>query len=516
MCSPGNRHANGCCCGHAHAAIHESGPLRLLFEYDANSGTLVCSDAATGETLATLDSDDRIPALPYLHDERPTDAADLLQRLLSLPADDSSDDEQDLPAPRRPRSTEDSELGAVEKVGRLKLWDLPTQFHCPVIGTCLSVEQLRRIADKAGCGSDKPLDDYKVHVSFVVAAEERNTLSLATHKALEKCYGPQVRRFSRARNGEQLAQLWREAVEGGDVPGALWALVTHPRCDKQLRRRAYEEVHMLSHQIGAGQRADLKRLSDSETELRHLKREFESLYSRTRAQIADRDQRIQDMQDELAMGAEQLHHSRQHQQQLQQQLETLQQRLADSGLDRLQRQLDEQTHRLQAAEQSAASWAHAAEQARAQQADLQQRLRHSEDECRALEGLLGRSQDSCGDCSLDDCSQCPDPDLQGRRILCVGGRNQLLNHYRSLVSRYNGIFDHHDGGQEDNRARLEAMLASADAVLCATDCVSHDAYYRLKKVCKRDNKPHVFLPTSGISSFARALETVAAQPAGAT
>jgi hypothetical protein len=74
-----------------------------------------------------------------------------------------------------------------------------------------------------------------------------------------------------------------------------------------------------------------------------------------------------------------------------------------------------------------------------------------------------------------------------------------------MVTRCNGRFEHYDGGVEDNRQRLDSLLSSADAVVCATDSVSHDAYYRLKRFCKRHAKPHVFVRGSGISSFTRAL-----------
>ena len=73
------------------------------------------------------------------------------------------------------------------------------------------------------------------------------------------------------------------------------------------------------------------------------------------------------------------------------------------------------------------------------------------------------------------------------------------------MSRCNGRFDHHDGGREDNRQRLEVMLGSADAVFCATDCVSHDAYLRLKRYCKRHRKPCFLLRSSGMGCFAQAL-----------
>ena len=79
-----------------------------------------------------------------------------------------------------------------------------------------------------------------------------------------------------------------------------------------------------------------------------------------------------------------------------------------------------------------------------------------------------------------------------------------------MVTGCNGRFDHHDGGLEDSQHRLEAMLASADIVVCATDYVSHGTYYRTKRFCKRTEKPHALLGNSGLSSFALAIENLAA------
>ena len=109
---------------------------------------------------------------------------------------------------------------------------------------------------------------------------------------MERKYDSAVKRFARARDSESLLALWSESVARGEVPGAFWALMTHPKADSTVQALAYEEVHMLSHQVGAGQRADLKRLAEAERELKMLKREFDDLYERTRRQAEDREQRI--------------------------------------------------------------------------------------------------------------------------------------------------------------------------------------------------------------------------------
>jgi len=134
-------------------------------------------------------------------------------------------------------------------------------------------------------------------------------------------------------------------------------------------------------------------------------------------------------------------------------------------------------------------------------------------ECRAMEHFITQSLDACDTCNQAGCDG--NPDLGGQRVLCVGGLNRLVGQYRELVARCNGRFEHYDGGIEDSRQRLDALLSSADAVVCATDAVSHDAYYRLKRFCKRSDKPHVFLRNSGLSSFARALYNMTGGPAPA-
>jgi hypothetical protein len=394
-----------------------------------------------------------------------------------------------------------------DKQGRHKLWDLPHKLHCPVIGTCLGVDELRTLARKARCHSDRPMTDYDVHVSFVSMAAEKNALSLAAQKALAKKYAAQVRRFAKAKTTEQLADLWNEALSRGDVPGGFWAIVTHRKCDNALRTRAFEDVHMLSHQIGAGQRADLQRLAQTEAALAELRRDLDTQQRRSRRQLEDREQRISKLESALRERNEERHRLIASEQAVRRQLAQLQARATDEYVSNLEQQSRGLERRILLAEREREHWQQACEAAQRKAAALAADLQCKVNECKAVEQLIALSPSSCHGCDSDSCADCPD--LRGRRILCVGGRNQLIDHYRALVARCNGRFDHHDGGIEDNRQRLEGMLSAADAVLCATDSVSHDAYYRLKRFCKRYGKPHVFLSSSGLSTFARALETVA-------
>jgi hypothetical protein len=415
------------------------------------------------------------------------------------------------PASGRPSRTAVDSLGGNErqpdKKTRRKLWELSHKLHCPVIGTCLDTSELRRIARNAGLAPPGPLSDYEVHVSFVAAMEHRNPLSLATHKALEKKYAAHVRRCSKAKSTDQLADLWADALTRGDVPGALWAVLTHPRCDNDLKARLFEEVHMLSHQIGAGQRADLRRLAESEAKVDALQRDFDNLSRRSRQQLESREQRIVELEKQLQQSERDRLTLQADNSRLQHDLAELRYQQDAGYVDKLEDALAISERRLGQVQQERDRWILACESAEKQVCELENSLDERNADCEALERFIAEGLPNTDCCGGDIDGQCPN--LRGRRILCVGGRQRLIEQYRALVARCNGEFEHHDGGLEHSRQRLESMLSSADAVVCTTDCVSHDAYYRLKRFCKRHEKPHVFLNNSGLSTFTRALYDVA-------
>lgn len=439
--------------------------------------------------------------------------------LLNVPSSHAATDEDLQPSPGKaawppshPKPAglalppDDRAHRAAQQRTRRKLWTLAHKLHCPIIGTCLDAAELRRIARNHGNASAGTLDDYALHVSFVSAADARNSLSLATHKALEKKFAGDVKRFAKARSRDALEALWQGALSSGEVAGALWATLTHPRCDDALTTQAFEQVHMLSHQVGAGQRADLQKLRTVEAELGSIRHAFDDLQRRTRVRLGAREAETRDLQQRLTtLDAERRRLLSQREEQDRElarlraacgfeRAANLERQLAAAHRcnDRLRRRCDELQAAVTAAERSRVS--------------IERECGERGAETAGLEHLITQATTACDGCRNTPCGECPN--LHGRRILCVGGRSRLIEQYRDLVARCNGLFEHHDGGLEDNRQRLDAMLSSADAVVCATDSVSHDAYYRLKRFCKRHAKPHVFLRSSGIATFARALDSV--------
>ncbi|KAA6185803.1 DUF2325 domain-containing protein [Thiohalocapsa marina] len=403
---------------------------------------------------------------------------------------------------------------------RLKLWDIPARFHCPIIGTCLHVGELRELARKIGCPRHAGLSDYEIHVSYVTSAESKNQLSVAAQKLLERKHAKELRRFATLKTPAELQRVWDEQLAEGQVPGAFWALMTHPRADNMTRDRAYEAVHMLSHQVGAGLNADTKRLTEARKALQTLRQDCAADAARSLRKLAAREARIEQLQQQLeeANGAVEA---------LQQaQLRILELESGDqlrelrAQINAMQSEALEQARRRKTAEAQADALRQQLDRAQTRIHALSEQLSERSASCAALEQVVNHLDLGSDTCCGKDCSQCPRReerrlDLGGRRILCVGGRGSLATRYRELVKRCNGELVRHDGGLEQSSQRLEALLASADAVVCPADNVSHDAYLRAKRFCKRTDKPCLLLERSGIDTFVRALADLAEHPQGA-
>ena len=62
---------------------------------------------------------------------------------------------------------------------RRKLWEIPHKFHCPVIGVCFDVDELRRLMAKV-MHFPRDTSDFVLHTTAVGACDERSHCLLYT------------------------------------------------------------------------------------------------------------------------------------------------------------------------------------------------------------------------------------------------------------------------------------------------------------------------------------------------
>ncbi|WP_431101927.1 DUF2325 domain-containing protein [Roseateles noduli] len=397
----------------------------------------------------------------------------------------SSSSSDDTPVPRGSR--------------RRRLWELPAQALCPVIGVCLPMPVLRRKLGKL-LGGQALTNDYEMHCGAINECARRGPVSEMLQKELDQRFSIALRQSAQHKTAESLTRWWNAAQQGNDVGGALWGALTHARCDAALQEQVLRDIHMLQHQVGAANRADLQRLDELQDEHAILTRELAHAQSRSTRLLAERARELDLSQAEcLRLRGELLARDtlaaglRDELQQLEESIPGLRHRHEQA------KQLQTQQDRIHQLERALLISRQQAEREQRRADELQQALAMSErqrDQQQTQASLQADSQPG---------TEGALPSLDERSVLCVGGRPAVVPIYRQLIERTGGRFLHHDGGEEDAVSKLDASLAAADLVICQTGCISHDAYWRVKDHCKRHNKKCVYIESPSASGMRRAL-----------
>lgn len=373
---------------------------------------------------------------------------------------------------------------------RKRLWDLGTHCHCPLVGVSLPMEVLRRLVNKS-LGAQAVANDYEVHAGAVAEAARRCKLSELMQAELESRYVREIHAFKAAKSSLAVAELWVNHLKAGDVAGAFWAALTHPRCDAALQDAMCKDLHMFQHQAGAGVRLEIARFNALAHENAVLTRELGKVQERISRVMVQKTAELDRVQAELLrLRAESIaKDSRlafwaQDYAELQASIPQLDER------QRLQKRIEQLLLRQEEQDQLLADCRRKLQVA---ERSLLERARPERADTSAVMGVEGQ--------------QVP-VRFDHKVVLCVGGRTGNVANYRDVIERVGGRFAHHDGGVEDNAAVLDANLAAADLVICQTGCISHNAYWRVKDFCKRTGKQCVYVENASASSLERKLQTL--------
>ena len=377
--------------------------------------------------------------------------------------------------------------GPEDATRRFKIWELEAGTHCSVIGTCLDLDDLRRLIRKADVRMAPDADDHDIHGYFVTQAARRTPFSKLIHKALDRKYAPQLLHF-RSSAPDELWALWRQATTNGDVAGAYWALMTHKSVPRPMRIRAYNEVHMLSHLMGKSSRDDIKRIRQLEGAQAGLVQKLERTRARADVALQERDSRIRTLETQLAAtiaaprGAP---------------TTTVEYRKRDMRFDRLWARFETLERRLKVERARARN----SERQLAKIVDVRNRGTSRIPAPASLSAQPPKPTVQVADDGADET-------LSGQALLYVGGYREVAPRLRAHVEEKGGTFLYHDGGIEMQNTRLSGLVSRADAVLSPVSCISHDACLQLKRLCKRYGKRLILLRSGGLSGFVSAVSKI--------
>jgi hypothetical protein len=384
--------------------------------------------------------------------------------------------------PSAATSRELEELLARAPRQRTKLWEFGPNLHCSIIGTCLSTAELRQVFVKIGRKEVIGASDHDVHASAVLVAGKHHEGAKLLHKVLDRRHKVAISQFDKAKTTAEVRELWREASERGDIPGAYWAALSHPACNDALVREIFAEVHMLSHLVGAANRVDIRRLRQLETE----NAELEARLARKEEQLleasAARDAALRSLEARVELPAAPP-------------VRVEPGRVEDETLAvELKARLARSETRCERVEGELADARAVLSREQEVRQAAEQREVELREELRVLEASLGEDLES---------EPLPRLDLT---LLYVGGKPARIGHLRDMAERQGAAFLYHDGGIEERGGLLPGLVSRADAVLFPVDCVSHAAMMQVKRLCRHAGKKFVPLRGAGLAPFCAALK----------
>lgn len=373
-------------------------------------------------------------------------------------------------------------------INSLKLWEIEGCYHCSIIGTSLTLKEVRRILKRAGYAEHASGSDYLLHSTLVKASHEKNEISKIAQKMLERKFKFTISKYYRVSTEEELEELWEEALESGALAEAYWAILSHPVTEDRLRDRVFGDIHVLSHLNGTSGNEEACKLK--EMEAAYNKAEKARLFFR--AQLKESKRMIKTLEERDRQAS----HLEEELKKLECRLKELEERsLSQKGtmiIERLEKELEQKS---------------------AKEENDSQRLLILTEKLKKLSLENGRLRTALLnnepiEPAHEESAERACREIGGKCILYVGGRNSLIPRCREIVEQQGGGFIFHDGGIEQSTSRLSEVLSKVDIVMCPLDCISHDACRFVKKSCKRHQKKLILLKKSGVSSFKRGLDRI--------
>ena len=386
-----------------------------------------------------------------------------------------------------------SDVASPQPARRSKIWELADTLHCSIIGTCLSNAELRHALARLGVNGIEAADDHELHVVGVMLAGRRDAGAKMLQRALDRRHALAIKQYANAKDEQALRQLWDESMRSSDIPGAYWALLSHAAATETIVKKAFQDVHMLSHLVGAANRADIRRLRELEAENGALTERLHRQQQQLRDGFTSRDETIRQLNRLLAV-----HHCAEGPAAAEP-ADGREEDASRSVIADLNRTLGQETARRERLEQRLTAMS---ESMRKMEAVFQAAQGERDALRREIEliedHVVGLIEPATGDGEAA-------PELSARTILYVGGRPHQIPQLKALVERTGARFLNHDGGIEHSSSLLPGLISRADVLLFPIDCISHDAVATLKRLCRQLEKPYLPLRTASLATLASSL-----------
>lgn len=350
-------------------------------------------------------------------------------------------------------------------MNRLRIWEVESRFLCSISGSCLAYLHIRRLLKEAGFPKLSRSTDTLMHGEVIAKLKIDCKFARNFTKALDRKYRDQIDLFNQADTAQKVYDIWSLQHKTEDVRGIYWAAMTHSSTDSECANAIGNEFHMIVHR-------SLERYLITSTEVRILKRNITALKNNIRSNKHN-TRKIEEMKVEISLLKKEINSAKK---------KTPNERSKEKTNESLQVSI---------------------RHFEAESLRLSQKNEYLQNEVNRLQQAIQEDEKSQPNPQNFENQEILYPEivLKKKKVLLVGGKKKLKEYCQNVICTRGGVFQHHDGGIEQSKKQLCQCAHRADIIICALDCISHNACLNMKRISKQECKKIIYLKKSDLHSL---------------
>ncbi len=363
---------------------------------------------------------------------------------------------------------------------RKRIWEIYKFFLCSVVGSGLTLNEQKKIMDKAGLDYSG-LTPFDIHEYIIDEVQKESPFSKRVEKALNDKFRKAVNQYRKYSSEEWIQEL-SENLSSRHIGETAWITATCIDLNYTEAMSIFGDLHIAVHEAVHG-------VSNLEKRTLHMKKEMEELekkYLKTTQKLEDERKLVRKLKTEkssnpvpAAPKADKIKHDKH---ELKEKLKNARSKYEQSK-EMISQLQDEKKRKNRII------------------IDLSDEIERLREQIKEI--TQAKLDVTCTECTM---SNRQEKSCCMRKVLMVGGIEKFRNHYQEVASEHNCSLEYHSGHCRDGEVDLSNKIGRCDFVLCPVDINSHAACLAVKKFCKKMDKEFFMLNSSSISSVRKAIE----------
>jgi len=130
-----------------------------------------------------------------------------------------------------------------------KIWEISEIYHSFIIGTCLTITEMKLILKKHGVEIGDNLSKYETYSVMMAFISAENSISHDVQLILDNKYENTCKKIYEVEDERLIYAYWKELADKGEFSDGFWSIVSHPHTSYEFTQIVYKEFYVLSYDI---------------------------------------------------------------------------------------------------------------------------------------------------------------------------------------------------------------------------------------------------------------------------